>query len=127
MAETAAVVTVLAEASHRFGSDGTVQRYSVEKGLSIDVELGQQYDLSKPAEISRLIEDTLLACRNVAEVLGKKANDNQARETKRWFLAIGERVANASSEGGFLGLVGSKISHAEEALLRNLTVALGAM
>jgi starch phosphorylase len=127
MAETAAVVTVLAEASQRFGSDGAVQRSVSEKGLSIDVELGEQYDFSKASEISRLAEDTLSACRNVAEVLHSKHNPQQIREAKRWFLAIGERVANASSEGGFLGLVGSKISPAEERLLREISVALGAL
>ena len=43
---------------------------------------------------------------------------------KRWIYANAEKVANAASEGGFLGFGGVKVSEKEKATLAQLSAAL---
>ena len=44
---------------------------------------------------------------------------------KTWLQAIAAKVAEAGSEGGFLGFGGEKVSPAEQATLERITAALG--
>jgi hypothetical protein len=58
-----------------------------------------------------------------AAVIEKKAPDDAAM-FKAWLRQISERVANASSEGGFIGFGGVKVSDAEKATLEEVSKAL---
>lgn len=56
-------------------------------------------------------------------LVGAKAPDDAAA-FKTWLYSISERVANASSEGGFLGFGGVQVSDAEKATLDEISKAL---
>lgn len=58
-----------------------------------------------------------------AALLDTKAPDDAAG-FKVWLAQIGERVANAASEGGFMGFGGVKVSDAEKATLGEISKAL---
>lgn len=63
-------------------------------------------------------------CRQVVQVLAAKAPAAQAEPYRRWLLTLGEAVAQAGKEGGFLGIGGEAVSDAERALLGELAGAL---
>ena len=44
---------------------------------------------------------------------------------RAWLKTIAERVAEAGTEGGFLGFGGAKVSAAEKATLDRIATALG--
>ena len=44
---------------------------------------------------------------------------------KRWLAGLGERVAQAATEGGFLGIGGTRVSDKEESTLADIRTALG--
>jgi len=50
---------------------------------------------------------------------------SEAAEYKSWVLSIGQAVANAAKEGGFLGFGGESVSDDEEEILARITAALG--
>lgn len=58
-------------------------------------------------------------------LLAEKVPGPEADEFKRWLVGIGQNVAAASSEGGFLGFGGVKVSDAEKAVLAQIAATLG--
>ncbi len=60
----------------------------------------------------------------VNDIVNRKAGD-EADEFKKWLLAVGERVAEASNEGGIFGIGGERVSEAEKNVLRQIAFALG--
>ena len=76
---------------------------------------------AKPAEIVQRALDNL---REVRAILDAKAPD-EASGFKACLCGIGQRVAEASTEGGFLGLGGVQVSDAEKATLADIAKALG--
>lgn len=65
-------------------------------------------------------------CRAVAKLLASKGNPQEVSEYKQWAMAVAEKVATASTEGGFLGFGGERLSANEKLLLAELEGALGA-
>ena len=63
--------------------------------------------------------------RAVNDIVSRKAKADGADEFKRWLLAVGERVAEASNEGGIFGIGGARVSEAEKNVLRQIAFALG--
>jgi hypothetical protein len=61
----------------------------------------------------------------VAALLAAKATPQEAKEYKQWALSVAENVANAASEGGFLGFGGERVSDPEKQLLTKIRSALG--
>lgn len=61
----------------------------------------------------------------VAQIVASKA-PNDAPAFGAWLQSIGEKTANASNEGGFLGFGGVAVSDAEKAMLAKIAGALGA-
>jgi len=49
----------------------------------------------------------------------------EAEEYKRWLLSFAKRAAEASKEGGFLGIGGTLVSEQETAAINELAAALG--
>lgn len=74
----------------------------------------------QPTEIKG---DLLRTLSQTAALLDAKAPDDAAG-FKAWLRDISERVANASSEGGFLGFGGVQVSDAEKASLDEISSAL---
>jgi hypothetical protein len=82
--------------------------------------LKEQLQDSKPGEIKAKSIDTL---RKAASLLDSKA-PQEAGPVKSWLREISHNVAEASTEGGFLGFGGVKVSEAEKATLGEIDAAL---
>lgn len=76
---------------------------------------------AKPADIVHRSLDNL---RQVSAILDMKA-PHDAVAFKAWLYGISQRVAEAATEGGFLGLGGVRVSDAEKATLADIAKALG--
>lgn len=81
-----------------------------------------QADLSgkTPAEIKQIAMSTLA---EVAAAVDAKAPQDAA-EFKQWLRNIAERVAEASSTGGFLGFGGVQVTDAEKITVAEIAAAL---
>jgi hypothetical protein len=76
---------------------------------------------SKPGEVKA---KAVAAVRDAAALLDAKAPD-EAAAFKAWLRHISQAVAEASTEGGFLGFGGVRVSEAEKATLAEISGALG--
>jgi hypothetical protein len=76
---------------------------------------------SKPADIKAKCVDTL---RQVGALVDSKA-PGDAAAFKGWLRQISQHVAEAATEGGFLGMGGVAVSEAEKATLAEISSALG--
>jgi hypothetical protein len=74
----------------------------------------------KPSEMKQTI---LAALAQSATLVDTNAPEDAAG-FRAWLRQISERVANASSEGGFMGFGGVKVSDAEKASLDDISKAL---
>jgi hypothetical protein len=63
--------------------------------------------------------------RAVNDIVTRKAKGEEADEFKKWLLAVGQRVAEASNEGGIFGIGGERVSDAEKNVLRQIAFSLG--
>ncbi len=70
-------------------------------------------------------EAALNHIRALNDIVNRKAKADEADEFKRWLLAVGQRVAEASNEGGIFGFGGERVSDAEKNMLRQIAFALG--
>jgi hypothetical protein len=77
--------------------------------------------IATPAEAEAA---ALAALKNVSEIVGRKCGLAEATAYKQWLLALGHRVAEASNEGGFLGIGGVRVSDAEKAALGRIAASL---
>ena len=76
---------------------------------------------SKPAEVKVQCIETL---RQTSALVDAKAPDDAAA-FKGWLCDISQHVAEASKEGGFLGIGGVLVSDAEKATLTEISNVLG--
>ena len=76
---------------------------------------------AKPADMTGR---AIASLKEAAEIVTAKAPEDAAAY-KAWLAAISQRVAEAASEGGFLGFGGVKVSEAEKATLAEIAKALG--
>lgn len=89
--------------------------------------LGQQPDHRKAGpgiDFTRLKTELLVACQEAVALLNRTASHQEAVEYRLAVLHIGVQVANAAREKG-AGAKGPKIDVAEEALLNEISEALG--
>jgi hypothetical protein len=63
--------------------------------------------------------------RQVAALVDQKAPAQKAQEFKQWLASIGQKVAEAAKEGGFLGFGGVQITEEEKTAMNELAAALG--
>ncbi len=75
----------------------------------------------KPGDV---VERSLANLKEISAILNTKAPQDAAG-FKAWLQTISENVAEASSEGGFLGIGGVKVSETEKATLADISKALG--
>ena len=93
-------------------SDG---RTKIREALKKRLAGANQADVSKRA---------IDALREVSALLDAKAPKESAA-FKTWLRTISSKVAEAASEGGFLGIGGEKVSEKEKASLNDIAKALG--
>jgi len=94
---------------------------TAEGRSSIQEALREQFTGTKPSEFIRRSLENL---REVSAIVDTKA-PGDADAFKTWLYYISEKVAEASMEGGFLGLGGVRVSDAEKATLADVAKALG--
>jgi hypothetical protein len=75
-----------------------------------------------PDEIRQYAID---GCRQAVAVLDRKARPEESQTVKRWLHSVGEKVAAAAKEGGFLGIGGTQVSDQEKQALGDLKKTLG--
>ena len=87
-----------------------------EGRVSVKEALQKGYSGTKPAE---LVQRSLANLRQVSAILDAKA-PGDAQAFKTWLRGISEKVAEAASEGGFLGIGGVQVNDAEKATLADI-------
>ena len=99
-----------------------VAEYETPEGrAAIQEALRKRFAGSKPGDAVQRSLDNL---REVSAILAAKA-PGDAPAFKAWLSSISQKVAEASSEGGFLGIGGVQVSDAEKATLSDIAKALG--
>ncbi len=99
-----------------------VSDYETSEGrAAVQDALRRRFDGAKPAEV---VQRSIEALRDVAALLSAKA-PGDAAAFKAWLRALSLKVAEAASEGGFLGFGGVQVSDAEKATLVDIGKALG--
>jgi hypothetical protein len=63
--------------------------------------------------------------RQVAALVDQKAPVQEAQEFKQWLASLGQKVAEAAKEGGFLGFGGLQVTEEERTAVSELAMALG--
>jgi hypothetical protein len=63
--------------------------------------------------------------RQAAALVDQKAPAQEAQEFKQWLTSLGQKVAEAAKEGGFLGFGGVQITEEEKTAVSELATALG--
>ena len=76
----------------------------------------------KPEEVKAEVAAQLA---KIPAILEGKVPSDQAEGYKKWLLGIAVKVANAATEGGFLGFGGERVSAAETAAIKELASSLG--
>jgi hypothetical protein len=95
---------------------------SGEGRTAIQDALQKRLSGAKPADI---VQQSLANLREVSAIVDERAPDDAA-DFKAWLRGIGQMVAEASLEGGFLGIGGVRVSEAEKATLADIERALSA-
>jgi hypothetical protein len=122
--EMFAVGQMLSDVKLRGASSGLV------KALVADLDTAEARQQSMPAELQAKTPDQLRtaaldACRQAAAIVEKKGEPAEAQAFKGWLVSVGEKVAQAAKEGGFLGFGGTRVSEQETSALKDLVFALG--
>ena len=73
---------------------------------------------------SELVDEVAKKCSQASHLLSEKSTVQEAGSYKQWVLEVGQKVAEAAKEGGFLGVGGQRVSAAEQEVLDKLTAAL---
>ena len=124
--ESMVTARALLEAKSDTGSNELIKAvaadFETSEGRSAAREgLRAKLEGSKPAEVKT---KAVAAVREVAALVDAKA-PGDAAAFKAWLRHISQAVAEASTEGGFLGFGGVKVSDAEKATLVEISDALG--
>lgn len=83
----------------------------------------------QPAQKFNTIEEArahaLDQVRQVGALVDQKAPAQEAQEFKQWLTSLGQKVAEAAKEGGFLGFGGVQVTEEEKTAINELATALG--
>ena len=125
--EAFASSSALAAAKSNAGSSelvkAVVAEFETKEGRAAVQEALRQR-LAGAAKPADAVQRSLANLRDVSTILDAKAPQDAAG-FKAWLQAISKNVAEASSEGGFLGIGGVQVSDAEKATLADISKALG--
>ena len=125
--EAMAVASGVLDAKHGYESNELIQallnaRIKDKERSQLETFSDNPYRGRPPEEIKEMAVEK---CREVAALLQEKSTPSEAAELKAWALAVGEKVANAAKEGGFLGIGGERVSAEEADVLAAVSSALG--
>ena len=87
----------------------------------IEVLAENPYRGLEPAELAAAVTEK---CIQVRQLLAEKASAEEAAGYQQWSIDVGEKVAHAAKEGGFLGIGGERVSQAERDVLDQVKAAL---
>lgn len=99
-----------------------VAAYETAEGR--DLARGVLKEQARGKAPAAVVEAALAELGAVAALVASKAPD-AAPGFRDWLKAVAQKVAEAGTEGGFLGFGGEKVSAAEKATLDRLAAALG--
>lgn len=74
-------------------------------------------NISSPEEFNTYMLDN---ARKAVALVSEKRGENEATEYKEWCINVAKKVAEAASEGGFMGFGGEQVSDGEKALMAEL-------
>ena len=83
--------------------------------------LKSPYKGLSPEEV---LEDAVGKCESVNQLLDEKASPDEADAYVEWTISLAVEVANAASEGGFLGIGGERVSDEEKKAITRIRRAL---
>jgi hypothetical protein len=72
-----------------------------------------------------VVDEAVNLCRQAIELLSTRGTPEDVEDYQHFVLFVARRVADASTEGGFLGLGGEPVSRTERAVLHQIADALG--
>ncbi|MCX7790349.1 MAG: hypothetical protein N2378_06885, partial [Chloroflexaceae bacterium] len=98
-------------------------RFNAYIGKSADDPAVQQVDIFA---LGRDPARAVAACRAAGELLARKAPPEVTAEVREWLIDLGQEVARAAIEGGFMGMGGQRVNERERAILAEIAAALGA-
>jgi hypothetical protein len=97
-------------------ADRSIPEMLAEKTLLGEGNREQQMEHFKSAVLVRI--------REAANLVNRKATPDEADAYKRMIISVVGKSANASTEGGFLGFGGVRVSNAEQSFLNEVKAAL---
>jgi hypothetical protein len=123
--ESTAVAGALGEAKTSGGGNALIEEIAEAYGTpeGRDMARGALKNEARGKKPAEVVDAAVTELGAVAALVAQKAPDS-ASAFKDWLKAIAAKVAEAGSEGGFLGFGGEKVSAAEKATLDRLATAL---
>lgn len=121
-----------------FAVAGAVQQAKAAGSAPLLSEIAAAYDSAEGREMARsvlreqaagkapaaIVDAALSELRAAAEIVAAKVPD-AAPAFRDWLKAVAGKVAEAGTEGGFLGFGGEKVSATEKATLDRIAAAVG--
>jgi hypothetical protein len=120
MKEMFAVGTSIGETLQK-GSTNPLVNALIDDIKSRGTKAERPQDIRTPEEAKNAALENL---KKVSAILAAKAPSAEADDFKRWIVGIAKDVSEASNEGGFLGLGGTRVSDAEKQALQAIAKAL---
>ena len=80
---------------------------------------------SRDQQMQNLKTAVLGKIREAVDVVSKKASPEEANAYRQLFVAVADKAAGASKEGGFLGFGGVRVSANEQAFIEEVKKAAG--
>ncbi len=77
----------------------------------------KEQNISSPEEFNNYMLDN---ARKAVALVKDKRGDKEAEEYQQWCISVAKKVAEAASEGGFMGFGGEQVSDGEKALMAEL-------
>jgi hypothetical protein len=120
-ASGSAVAAAKADASSNELIKAVIANLETSEGRSaVQEAMRKQFTGAKPADV---VQRSLANLREVSAILNAKARGDAAA-FRAWLQTISQKVAEASSERGFLGIRGVQVTDAEKATLADISKAL---
>lgn len=121
------------------GMHGMLEAYQSGKGLELFQALAADRSIpgmpdpksllgdgNREQQLANLKKTVLERVKSAATLVASKGSAEEARAYKQMIVAVAERAANASKEGGFLGFGGVRVSAAEQSFINEVKAAIGA-
>lgn len=88
-------------------------------------EQAAQATTEPPSVFTNVLDEAIALCRRAVALLQSRATPQDLEDYRGFVLHIARQVAEATREGGVLGIGGEPVSRAERAALHEIELALG--